>query len=313
MPLLADYAITPDVLDTASYTNEEVCGLRLREISEVMRNEGLVRDLRAGEWRGLFASDGRSWHRWGKEMVRKLAAEGRLVSFLPELPVVPSDDQGWCEEALKTDAKQAFTGGIVVTEPIKTAYPGEPRVERVDRLNRAAWWTRRSPSIRLSRTLGDYKENLGPILRCANSLQFIDPHLDPGKSRYAQFVDLLSVAGGRKPVPTVEIHRVCYEGSGSSRRILDIQDLEQDFRRELAAGLRTMGLRVEVFVWDDFHDRYLISNLIGMLLPNGFDTTTNANDMTTWNRLGRDQRDDIQREFDPVSGRHALRGQFGVP
>ncbi len=312
MPLLADYAITPDVLDIGSYTSEEICGLHLREISQVMRSEGLVRDLRVGEWRGLFASDGRSWHRWGKEMVRKLATEGRLISFSPQLSAVPSDDQDWCEEALLTDAKQPFTGGIVVTEPIKAAYPAEPRVERIDRLSRAAWWSRRSPSVRLPRTLDDYKEHLGPILCCANSLQFIDPHLDPAKGRYAQFADLLSVAGRRSPMPTVEVHRVCYEGSGSGRRILDIQDLEHCFRRELAARLQAVGLRVDVFVWDDFHDRYLISNLIGISLPNGFDTTTNANDMTTWNRLGRDQRDDIQREFDPASRRHTLRGQFSI-
>ena len=42
MPLIADYAITPDVLDSASYTSEEVCGLHLREISHVMRTGGLA-------------------------------------------------------------------------------------------------------------------------------------------------------------------------------------------------------------------------------------------------------------------------------
>ena len=50
MPLLADYAITPDVFDTTSYSSEEVCGERLSEIRRVLMNEGLVRDLRAGEW-----------------------------------------------------------------------------------------------------------------------------------------------------------------------------------------------------------------------------------------------------------------------
>lgn len=116
-------------------------------VIELSIGEGMVggqQDLRAGAWRGLFASNGRDWHRWGKELVRKLAMEGRLVGFLPELPAVPSDDQDWCEEALKTDAKQRFTGGIIVTEPVKAAYPAEPRVERIDQLSRAAWWSRRS-------------------------------------------------------------------------------------------------------------------------------------------------------------------------
>ena len=187
------------------------------------------------------------------------------------------------------------------------------RVERVDRLNKAAWWTRRRPSVRLSRTLHDYQEHLGPILRCANSLQFIDPHVNPTMRRYSQFVDLLSMAGRRSPRPTVEVHRVCYEGSGSGRNLPDIESLEQDFRTALAAGLRKVGLQVEVFVWDDFHDRYLISNLVGVSLPYGFDTTNNVNDMTTWSRLGREDRDDIQREFDPASERHRLHRRFSIP
>ena len=314
MPLLADYAITPDVLDTASYTSEEVCGLHLGKLSEVMRSEGLVRDLRDGEWRKLFATDGRSWHRWGKEMVKKLATQGRLIGFPPELRAIPSDDQGWCDEALRTGDRKAFTGGIVVTAPIKAECPDERCVESVDRLERTAWWTARSESVRLSRTLNGYTDNLRPILRCANSLQFIDPYLDPTKHGYACFVDLLSVAGRRRPKPdAVEIHRVVYEGSGPSRRILDVDELERNFRQTLAAPLQAMGLFMDVFVWDDFHDRFLISNLIGISLPNGFDTTTNANDITTWTRLERKDRDDIQREFDPASRRHRLHGQFSIP
>lgn len=70
---------------------------------------------------------------------------------------------------------------------------------------------------------------------------------------------------------------------------------------------------MEVFVWDHFHDRYLISNLIGVSLPNGFDATSNVNEKTTWTRLGRDERDDVQREFDPAVGRHRLHGRFSIP
>jgi len=76
--------------------------------------------------------------------------------------------------------------------------------------------------------------------------------------------------------------------------------------------MRAAGLRIEVFLWDDFHDRYLISNLIGVSMPNGFDTITHRTSVTRWTRLGRDDRDDVQREFDPASARHALRHQFVV-
>lgn len=311
--LLRDYAITPDVFDLSSYPSEEVAGLHLNAIREVLITEGLVRDLRAGEWRGIFSKVGRPWHRRAKELVKKLATQGRLVETPPLKPVGPSDDCEWCDEALASHAYQEMAGGVIVTGSVKAAYAGEVLVERIDQLGRAPWWTSRSPSVRLTRSLGDYQRHLGAILRCSNSLQFIDPHLDPMRHGYRDFPSVLASAGGRRPPPLIEVHRVCYEGSGAARRILDVGQFEQSFRAGLATHLAAAGLRVEVYIWDDFHDRYLLSNLAGVSLPNGFDSSSNPTDVTTWNRLGRAERDDIQREFDPASCRHALRGQFSVP
>lgn len=315
MPLLADYAITPDVFDISSYTSEEVCGLHLREISGVMRSEGLVRDLRSGEWSGLFADGGRSWHRWGKELVGKLAKQGRLVGFKPALPAAPEDDQGWCAEALAahTDGRP-FTGGVIVTEPVKEEYAKEPLVSRIDRLSRAKWWTPRDSSVRLARTLADYQKHFDLILRCSNSILFIDPHLDLAKRGYQDFSTLLLTAGYRKPAPEIEIHRVCWENSSDKRAKPEfLKDIEQSFRVALQEKVRDAGLRIKVFIWDDFHDRYLISNLIGIQIPNGFDTTSNPKSITTWTRLGRTDRADVESEFDRNSVRHHLHKRFCVP
>ena len=313
MPLLADYAITPDVFDVTSYSDEEVGRLHLRGISEVMKSEGLVRDLRSGEWRRLFSEDERPWHRTGKELVKKLFSQGRLVDFQPALPAAPSVDEDWCEEAIATHRSQPLTGGIIVTGRVKEAFRSQALVERIDKLDRAPWWQNRSPSVRLPRNLPAYQQHLGPILRCANSLYFIDPHLDPARYQYRDLGNLLVSAGNRRPAPLIEIHRVCYEGSGRNRGLLGIDELEQDFRQKLAAPLSAAGLKVDVFVWDDFHDRFLISNLIGISLPNGFDTTSNQAAVTTWTRLGKRESDDVQREFDPANNRHKLHGTFRIP
>lgn len=303
MALLADYAITPDVFDVTSYSNEEVCRLHLKEIRDVMRTEGVVRDLRAGAWRALLAGEERPWHRRGKELVKKLATQGRLIRSPPELPAVPGDDMAWCKEALASHAQRGLTGGIIVTGPIKDAYRSEALVAPVDRLDGAAWWRSRSPAIRLRRKSQAYRQHLDLILRCANSIQFIDPHLNPTKDQYQDFADLLAGAGGRTPAPHIEIHR---------RRGPDFDQLESDFRDTLGKELQAAGLQVDVFVWDWFHDRYLISNLIGISLPNGFDTSR-GEDLTTWSRIGLRQRDDVQREFDPASGRHRLHHRFRIP
>ena len=309
MPLLAEYAITPDVFDVASYTSEEVCGLRLEMIREPMLTEGLVRDLRNGEWRRSFASDTRAWHRRGKELIKKLTTQGRLIQFPPALPDPPSDDQGWCAEALATHNVREFTGGVIVTEPVKSTYHNELLVARIDRLGNAQWWAARSPSVTLTRTFADYEKHLDPILRCSNSLLFIDPHLDPAKPQYREIGALLALAGGRTPAPRIEIHRGSREGSRDKGGTY----FERRFREKLAIPLRDAGLQAEIFIWDRFHDRFLISNLIGISLPNGFDTTQDPNAVTRWTRLGRKDRDDVQREFDVASGRHKHQCRFTIP
>ena len=315
MPLLADYAITPDVFDVTSYSNDDACAARLETIREAMLTEGLVRDLRDGQWRKLFESGNRAWHRRGTELVKKLATQGRLIQHRSALPNSPRDDQGWCAEALATHASHPLNGGVIVTETVKAGYANNPLVSRIDRLSSAPWWAARSSSVQLARTLADYQKHLDPVLRCSNSILFIDPHLDPAKPGYHDFGALLALSGGREPVPMIEIHRVCYEGSGSNRWFPMDDDesyFERRFRDELASPLRTAGLRVEVFVWDRFHDRFLISNLIGISLPNGFDTGGRY-PSTHWTRLGRPDRDNIQREFDPSSNRRKLYGRFSIP
>ncbi len=314
MPLLAEYAITPDVFDTTSYASEEICRLHLDRLREVMLAEGLVRDLRDGEWRQLFATNDREWHRRGKELIRKLATQGRLIHFRPASDERPIDDSGWCAEALATHNLYPLTGGVIVTNRVKAVFEDEELVASVDRLPTAAWWTRRSPSVRLPRTLDAYKEHLELVLHCANSISFIDPYLNPRRGGYQGFGRLLAMAGGRRPAPRIEVHRVCWEEACDKRFRPEFRErIERNFREALEPIARESGLKIEVFLWDDFHDRYVISNLIGISVPYGFDTTTNPSAITTWTRLSRDDRDDVQREFDESSGRHVLKDRFQIP
>ena len=310
MPLLADYAITPDVFDVTSYSNDEACAASLETIREAMLTEGLVRDLRDGQWRSLFESGNRAWHRSGTELVKKLATQGRLIQHKPVLPNSPHNDQSWCAEALATHASRPLSGGVIVTETVKAGYANEPLVSRIDRLPSAQWWAARSPSVTLQRTLADYQKHLDPVLRCSNSILFIDPHLDPAKRGYHDFGALLALSGGRKPVPKIEIHRA--RKVWGSKRTFPMSYFEDRFHNALVGPLRMAGLQAEVFVWDRFHDRFLISNLIGISLPNGFDTNGRYQS-TRWTRLGRTDSDDIQREFDPSSDRHTLHGRFSIP
>jgi len=62
-----------------------------------------------------------------------------------------------------------------------------------------------------------------------------------------------------------------------------------------------IGLSAEVFIWSEFHDRHLIADVIGITASAGFDVTNRPDDMTTWSRMGRKSKDEVQRQFDPAN------------
>ena len=169
MSLLADYAITPDVFDVTSYTTVGECEARLATIHEAMLTEGLVRDVRDGAWSDLFGSDRRLWHRRGQVLLKKMATQGRFLRFEPALPNPPAHDRAWCAEALATDDRRPFRGGVITTGSVKEAYAKDRRVARMDRLSSAPWWASRSSSVRVKRTSADYEKHLELVLRFSNS------------------------------------------------------------------------------------------------------------------------------------------------
>jgi len=321
MSLLREYAVTPDVFDTASYSGPEACGLHVQILKEVLLHEALVRDLRDGDWGRLILTHGRPWHNRGKELLKRLARGGRLVRFAASAAGPPSTDEDWCREALATHEQLAISG-VVTTRGVRAAFSTNPLVSAIDQLTSAHWWQSRSPTYRLARQTADYKAALAIVLRNARSLMFIDPHLDPTRYGYREFAELLRGAAERSPAPLIELHRVCYHGSGPSRVILTKPGIESLFRPAFSTALSEMGLTAEVFVWDDFHDRYLLSDVVGISMQNGFDITAAANSRTTWSRMGREEKDEVQREFEAAAAtsapdrpenRHSLQHRFKVP
>lgn len=310
MALLGEYALTPDVFDSTCYSNDELCRILLVDVKNALLEDGLVRDLRNGEWHDVFANGERSWHLKGKELLKKLVQQKRLVFCPSQGTQTPQHDADWCREALAVHGVNAIDG-IIVTESLAPSFIGQPLVAAIQRLGSTSWWTSRSSSVTLTKTLVDYRAALRPVLSHANSFMFIDPHIRPSLPRYQDFGVLLQACGNRNPEPLIEIHRVCYEGSGEARQFLVMNDIEQEYRRVLAPKLAAVNLRVEVYIWDDFHDRYLVSDIVGISVPYGFDTSSAAT-TTRWTRLGRADRDSVQREFDPASGMHTLRHRFTI-
>jgi hypothetical protein len=271
MALLAEYALTPDVFDATSYSSDEVCGLHLQGLKEVLLQEGLVRDLRESAWIRLFLETGRPWHMRGKELLKKLGTQKRLVPAEPARAQAPTNDSEWCDEALASHGKQPLTG-IVATDATAAPHKGTPLVSSVSKLTSAAWWTSRSSSLRLARTLAAYEAALELVLRYANSLMFIDPHIDPTDThQYGDLLRMLEKLQQRSAKPLVEVlhtdaRYVCdpflkrwidkWQTNGwrtSSRKAVENQDLWQDL-------LRAKGIHAVTWRWVRGHADVIENN-----------------------------------------------------
>jgi len=308
--MIAEYALIPDVFAPASYASPEACDRHLRELKEGIISRGVVRNLHNGGWWSFIEKHRDRWDKRGRELLKKLKQQGRLCGAVSCAGEAPEDSAGWCVEALASHA-QAPLSGIVADDLTATEHLGNDAVAPVTKLTEQTWWMGGKNSIELKRTTDAYLQALEPTLTHSKSIMFIDPHLDPTLSHYGSIVEMLRACGSRTPGPRIEIHRVCYSGSGPGRQIRTNAEWEECFKAVLGQTVRQSGLGVEVFIWTDFHDRYLISNLIGILIPNGFDIELNPS-ITRWARLDHEHRDSVQREFDPPSGAHKLHHRFTI-
>lgn len=309
--MLNEYVLIPDIFDSSSYTVPELCDFCLQNLKEPLLQEALVRDLSNGQWSTYINGQITTWHFRAKELIRKLINQNRLRKSSSIESNIPLNSIEWCKEAVRSDQMEPLSGIIAPFYVVKH-FPNESKVAPIEKIQNTLWWKSRSPSVRLNRNTNDYLRHLRLVLGHANSLMFIDPHLNPNRPNYREFTKLLLAAKREKVDPLIEIHRVSYEGSGTKRKFPSNQDWLKNFHTGLADQLSQLGLSVEVFIWDDFHDRYLITDIIGISLPYGFDVTNNPKSKTTWTRLGREDRDDIQREFDPVSTQHTLKFRFSI-
>jgi len=312
MTLLSEYSLTPGVFDVRSYSSEEVGDLYLQKLKDVMLNEGLVRDLRNGEWKQVFADKDISLHKRGKELLKKLIKQNRLKSFLPVLPHKPKSDDGWCEEALASHQKESLMG-IITADETGQRYKDNILVASINKINNAPWWRERGSSVRLQRSITEYIEHLRLILGCSNSIMFIDPNIDPNKPNYRDFRKLIDGICERQHIPLIEIHRKLVDGSGRQGKMVSVSEWKKRFKDYFYFLDDKIRKKIEIFIWDDFHDRYVISDLIGINLPQGIDTSKEPQSITTWTRLKRTDRDDVQREFDKACQKqHTLRGKFSL-
>lgn len=307
--MLNEYIVTPDVFDPVAYQHPDAADVSLRWLKAALLEDCLVRDLRDGGWSAHCAHNAAELHRWTKEVLAKLRTNNRLRPFAPALPADPATSADWLTEGLATTGVEPVAG--IIAAHATAAQTTDQRVGSVERLPAMNWWQARSPSRTMARSTVSYLGALEPILRQARSLMFIDPYLNPSSPNYGQIANLLHPLRHRQDPPIVELHRSFSLIDAGTRTFPCEAAWRQKFD-PLNQTLRGAGLKAQVFLWEDFHDRFLIADVIGLSVSAGFDTPANPNDNATWTRLGRDGKEAKQREFDPATRPAALKFRFAI-
>lgn len=312
--MLVEYALVPDVLDATCYDSPELCEARLQVLKPILMEEALVRDLRGGDWwryiRDWIKTLPEQCHPKAKELLKKLKQKERIRTVPFRGPSQPDCHTAWLEEALASHQWQNLIGVITSTE-VARQNRDNPLITSIDKLTNSEWLKKRESAIEIPKQSSTYLQHLRLLLNHANSILFIDPYLDPTQPHYQEFHFLLKAINPRDIPPLIELH-VAAKGidkAGGDRSQLSLGEWKARFRPLLQA-LGKSSLGAEVFVWEYFHDRFILTNLAGITLTGGLDVIHDPNARVIWSRLPNSLRDEKQRDFAFNSPKHTLKYHF---
>jgi hypothetical protein len=311
--MLSEYALTPDIFSSSAHGSPELAEARLQILKPIVLEEAVVRNLRAGEWWTYIQAWTRTedCHRKAKELLKQIGKTRRLrdVRHLRIGDIQPNTPEEWLLEALISHEDEVLTGIITLPELAQQSpYQNNEIIARIDRLTNQDWQDKRDHMIRISKQTSTYRKHLKLLFKCANSIMFIDPYLDPSQSHYREFDYLLDLI--KNPETRIEIH-LAAKGIGRDdnidRNTLTLQNWKNRFKA-LVPTLKTNTLEVQIFIWEYFHDRYIITDLMGINLSSGLDVSPNS--PVDWSRLPKRLLDQTQVDFNPNSSAYSLKFSF---
>jgi len=300
MKLLPEYVLLHESFNGSSSDEGWIAYLRRAFFSE-----GLVRDLHNGAWARAFRDYSKTLAHPTRGLLRELLEalhkEHRLVRFAPCSAAAPKDAVGWCREALASHRKSALAA-IIASSSVAEECSENPVVSLV-KLRKKESEIEPAQSLEVRQETDEYLRQLDDVLRHAGRICFMDPYLNENASDYREFPKLIMATQGRTPRPRIELHRMgCLGENGcidvaASRDKKRWQTLFQLWNEQFTHA----GLRIEVCIWNKFHNRYLLSDLIALQVGKGFFTSKNPHAYDDWSRLSRARRESLDREFDENS------------
>jgi len=299
LSFLPEYAVLPEVLEA----NGELCSGQLRSLYQMCLRDGLVRNLHKGKWRQDLVQKMTALSPVAREVLEYLIKNGRLISCRNGLPSAPQSSKEWCREAIESHKQHRELRAIFAERSTTVQFPEEPLVLATDDpFERGDFRPDESAELRFH--VDDYREYLGPLIKVAREICFIDPYINPNHAHYRHgFLEILKLATDNPNRPPIEIHRMSeYEprrGNQPARELCLEKDWEPiftDWRRQL----RNWKLKVDVHIWSKFGSRYFLTNHAGLSAGKGFKSDSTKKERHHWSSLKRQHRDSVRLDFNPL-------------
>ncbi len=305
--MLHEFAVSPDIflssafgvkIDKDAFIPGVTHGhLALSSLLKGIERFGVIRNLSGGKWWEVVDGRKEGLHPKSREVLKKLNFNGRVVAAPARMEGSPTAEKDWLAEAVASHGAEPKITQFFGTDEFCASVKGadhENLPVGISRMPYCLPFSGGGCSIKIKRNINAYIEVLRPLIKYSRSLMFIDPYLDLSAPNYADFVILLEAIASINPDAEVELHRQIKPSPRDP--ILTASDWKQRFAQVIATRPALNKLSVSVFVWDEFHDRYFVSNLMGISVPYGFDTTV-KDEATRWSMLSTEDANDVREEF----------------
>ena len=307
--MLYEFSMTPELFDVSVVGSDKHTGVILVQILRGIAENGLLANLGDddNQWLSYVENRRKALPQALKDQIKEclstLDKRHRLVRRPKCIKNSPNTDQDWLNLALDSHNRISFYAIILSQELMDSSGSKcDAFVEFFDSLNSELWKGRRR-TLSLTKSIVQYSNVLGPVLRHARSLKLIDPWFNPMERRYYNTLEICSKILGqrsRTPTPRIDIN--------VSKNKEDNRTLEEYFaawKQKLDPLIKKYALRFRVYLWESgpsfesIHDRFILTDQCGISAPWGLDCLEHSNKSTDWNFLDEEVRLKRWREYNP--------------
>mgnify|MGYP001439642880 CR=1 FL=1 len=309
--MLEEFAITPEIFwDDGTYPY-------LDKLLTFIWKYGMIADLNDGK----ALSNGISQLIKNNEVeglsvdsiIKQLKNNNRIIDCPPSGD--PQNPGEWLDLAISSPKKTEFFGVIASGETLKSRnltsdpfYISFPEGIKFGGNQNWQFFTE-SESVQIIKSIKCYQNTLAPILRNAKKIHFIDPYFNCWEQRYINTINIIHqlLNANSQTQKKIFIHagydgeKNWFPGSRTSfkKGITMWRDKVDDLAKSSTHKFSIVIWKIKPYPNNTrFHDRYILTDQCGIIVPYGFDCFNMQGAETIWSMISNTQRVRLLAKFD---------------